>query len=295
MATVNRSTESSQKGAWLSIGTYVFLTVAKLAAGYVTGSQAMTADGLNNATDVLGSVAVLAGLKIAQQPADEEHRYGHERAEGVASLVVATIMGLVSIDVGVAAVKSIANPSTEPPAFWGLWVSLAAATVMFALYAYNMNLAKRTHSKALEAAAYDHRSDALISIGAAVGILGAQFGLVWADPLAGFAVAVMVARTAWGIGKDAAFMLMDGFPDVDRVTSLRRQVHQVEGVSRVRSLRCRQMGASVAVDVTVIVSAHMSVVEAHEVADRVEETLSSAEDVQMVHVHIEPDAAAGIG
>lgn len=281
--------EASQKGAWLSIGTYIILTAAKLTVGFLAGSQAIMADGWNNATDVLGSVAVLFGLKIAQQPADEEHRYGHERAESVAALIVATIMGLVSIDVGFTAVRSIFAPDPEPPAMWSLWMAIGSAAVMLAVYAYNLNLAKRTGSKALEAAAHDHRSDALTSMGAAVGILGAQYGLPWADPLAGLVVAAMIARTAWGIGSEAAHMLMDGFTDTDRARALRNKVKRVEGVTQVRSFRCRHLGASVFIDVTVAVPCHLNVVEAHAVADRVEAVLTAQSDVQEVHVHIEPD------
>lgn len=289
------SRESSQKGAWLSIATYVLMTAAKLLAGYVTGSQAIVADGVNNATDVLGSVAVLIGLKIARRPADAEHRYGHERAEGVASLVVATIMGLVSLDVGLAAIRTILNPPDRPPESWALPFSLAAAAVMLAVYFYNRSLARRTGSTALEAAAHDHLSDALISLGAAVGILGARIGFPWADPLAGLVVAVLVARTAWRIGREASLMLMDGFTDTERVRAMQRRIVEVEGVKDVRSLRCRMLGSSLAVDVTVAVPAHMSVSEAHEVADRVEAVLSSHGDVQHVLVHVEPEHGSETG
>lgn len=295
VAAKHSSFEASQKGAWVSIGTYILLTSVKLTVGLLAGSQAITADGLNNATDVLGSVAVLYGLKIAQRPADDDHRYGHERAEGVASLVVATIMSLVSIDVGFSAVRSIFTPAQEPPAMWSLWVAMAASAVMLVVYTYNMGLAKRTGSKALEAAAHDNRSDALTSLGAAVGILGAQFGWGWADPLAGLVVAFMIARTAWFIGREAAHMLMDGFADLDRIKALRNDVKQVNGVIKVHNLRCRHLGTSVAVDVTVAVPGFMSVIEAHDVADRVEAILTAQEDVQEVHVHVEPDALPNVG
>lgn len=295
VASKRSSFESSQKGAWVSISTYTLLTAVKLTVGMLSGSQAITADGLNNATDVLGSIAVLYGLKIAQRPADEDHRYGHERAEGVAALVVATIMGLVSLEVGFSAVRSIFAPVPEPPAAWSLWVALAAAAVMLVVYLYNLKLAKQTGSKALEAAAYDNRSDAITSLGAAAGIIGTQVGAPWADPLAGLAVALMIARTAWAIGREAALMLMDGFADVEKVRVLRSEVRRVEGVSKVQSIRCRHLGSSIAIDVTVAVPCYMSVVEAHEVADRVEALLQSQEDVQEVHVHIEPDPVPQVG
>lgn len=295
VASKRSSFELSQKGAWISIGTYAALMATKLTVGLMSGSQAITADGLNNATDVLGSVAVLYGLKIAQRPADEDHRYGHERAEGVAALVVATIMALVSIDVGLSAVRSIFTPVQEPPAAWGAWVALGAGIIMLIVYTYNLRLAKRCNSKALEAAAQDNRSDALTSFGAAAGIIGAQLGWTWADPLAGLVVAAVVARTAWQIGRESAHMLMDGFTDIDRVKALRSEVKQVEGVTRVHNLRCRHLGTSVAVDVTVAVPNHLSVIEAHAVADRVEARLHSQDGVQEVQVHIEPDAIPSVG
>ncbi len=289
VASKRNSIESSEKGAWVSIATYLLLTGTKVAVGLLAGSQAIIADGLNNATDVLGSVAVLFGLKVARRPADDDHRYGHERAEGVAALIVATIMGLVSINVGFSAIQSIFSPHREPPAAWALWVALAAAAVMMLVYFYNLRLARATGSRALEAAAQDNRSDALTSLGAAVGILGAQFGFVWADPLAGLVVAIMIARTALAIGKEAADMLMDGFSDIDRIRILRNAVRRVEGVTRVQNMRARHLGNTVAIDVIVAVPCHLTVVEAHAIADRVEALLTAQDDVQEVHVHVEPD------
>lgn len=280
---------SSLRGAWVSIITYITLTAAKLGLGYLAGSQALMADGLNNATDVLGSVAVLCGLRIALQPADEEHRYGHERAEGVASVVVATIMGLVGLNVGFSAVKAIFQPDLTPPSVWSMWVGLVSAGIMYLVYRYNMGLAKRTGSRSLEAAAFDNRSDALTSLGTVVGIVGAQIGWAWIDPLAGLAVAILICHTAWEIGREAAHMLMDGFDDPGRMAALRTQVAEVNGVTEVQRLRARHLGLGLSVDVTVAVACDLSVVEAHEVADRVEAALKADDDVAEVHVHVEPD------
>ena len=140
---------------------------------------------------------------------------------------------------------------------------------------------------------YDHLSDALISLGAAAGILGSNLGWNWADPLAGLAVAVLVARTAWSIGSGAAHMLMDGFDDRERITELQGVITGIDGVTGVQDLRARLLGNSVAVDVTVLVPQHLSVVEAHAVADQVERALTSRADVGRVQVHVEPDLSVG--
>jgi cation diffusion facilitator family transporter len=287
----SRPFEESQRGAWLGIITYVVLSAAKLTVGWLAGSRAVTADGVNNLTDVLGSVTALMGLRIAVRPADDEHRYGHQKAETVATLVVATIMGMVGLDVAASAARAIFNPNLEAPNPLSLWVGVASTFIMLAVYAYNIRLARATGSKALEAAAFDHLSDAVTSVSTVVGVLGAQWGWHWLDPLAGVIVAVVIIRTAFHIGLDAAHALMDGF-DTRDLRDLRQRVADVGGVLKVRDLRARHLGNSVAVDVTIAVQRSLSLVEAHQVCDRVEEALQGFMGVDCVFVHVEPHAKA---
>jgi len=279
--------QESQRGAWLSITTYVLLTALKLGAGWWSGSKALIADGINNLTDVMGSVAVLFGLKIAGRPADAEHRYGHQKAETIASMVVATIMGLVGLDVAISAATAVFRPDLSVPHILSVWVGLVAAGVMLLVFQYNLQLARRTQSKALEAAAYDNRSDALTSLGAVAGILGSHLGWPWLDPLAGFVVALIIIRTAWNIGREAAHALMDGF-ETDKIQQIADRVSQVQGVLAVHGVRARHMGNDVAVEVTIGVSPSLSLVEAHDVADRVEACLRGFMSIQHVIVHTEP-------
>lgn len=280
---------ASQRGAWLGITTYVVLTIAKVGGGLWSGSTALVADGVNNLTDIIGNVAVLCGLKVAGRPADAEHRYGHGRAEAIASLVVAVVMGLVGLDVAVSAARAIFQPDLTAPHIVSLWVGLASALVMWLVYRYNLALSRRTRSKALEAAAFDNRSDAFTSLGAAAGIVGSQLGWRWLDPLAGCVVAIIIMRTAYQIGSEAAHSLMDGF-ETDKIERIAHRVAQVEGVLAVHAVRARHVGNEVAVEVTIGVSPSLSVVEAHRVADRVEESLQGFMDIEHVHVHAEPSA-----
>ncbi|HEY8415720.1 MAG TPA: cation diffusion facilitator family transporter, partial [Thermaerobacter sp.] len=194
---------ASARGAWLSIAAYVLLSGAKILAGWQAGSRGLVADGLNNLTDVLASVAVLWGIRVAAAPADAEHRYGHGRAETVAQIIVGTIMALVGVDVGVTALQAIFAAGTAAPAPYAAWVGLGAAVLMSAVAAYNQRLARRTGSAALLAAARDNRSDALVSLGTVAGVAGARHGWRWADPLAGILVALLVVRTAWGLITEA--------------------------------------------------------------------------------------------
>jgi len=174
-----------ERGAWISIGAYLILAALKLAVGYYTGSEALKADGLNNTTDVIASVAVLIGLRISRKPPDQDHHYGHMRAESIASIIAAFIMTAVALQVLVqAGALLIQGGQSEAPSIIAAWVALGSAVVMFGVYKYNLRLSKSIKSSSLFAAAQDNRSDALVSIGAAVGIIGSVLGLTWLDPLA---------------------------------------------------------------------------------------------------------------
>ena len=166
--------KKAEIGAWLSIAAYMVLSAIKLIMSQIGNSEALRADGLNNLTDIIASVAVLIGLKISQKPPDENHRYGHSRAETIASLVAAFIMITVGIQVIMDSVQSFFNPKEATPDLMTAFVALFSALFMYGIYRYNLNLSKKINSKALRSAAQDNRSDALVSVGAAIGI--ARFG-----------------------------------------------------------------------------------------------------------------------
>ncbi len=134
------------------------------------------ADGLNNTTDIIASIAVLIGLRISQRPPDDNHQYGHLRAETIASLIASFIMMVVGLQVLFDSLVNLWNPIRETPSPLTAYVALGSAVIMYVVYRYNLNLAKKIGSSAVKAAAYDNRSDALVSIGTAIGIFGAIIG-----------------------------------------------------------------------------------------------------------------------
>jgi cation diffusion facilitator family transporter len=144
-----------EKGAWLSIITYIILSSLKLVIGFKAGSEALTADGLNNATDIIASIAVLIGLKISRKPPDKNHQYGHFRAETVAALIASFIMVTVGLQVLFEGVMSVLNPKEHTPNIFAAWTALFSAFVMLGVFTYNYKLAKKIKSNALMAAAQD--------------------------------------------------------------------------------------------------------------------------------------------
>jgi cation diffusion facilitator family transporter len=283
--------KEGEKGAWVSIIAYLFLSVLKLLIGLSSGSAALLADGLNNTTDIIASFAVLIGLKISRRPPDHDHKYGHFRAETVAALVASFIMIAVGIQVLSQAVRKFFEPTIGTPNMIAAWTALFSALVMLLVYRYNIRLARRINSNAINAAAQDNRSDAFVSIGAFIGIVGSQFGLPWLDPLAATAVGLIICKTAWDIFKSASHALTDGF-DEKELDKIKDTVARTPGVESIKDIKARILGNNILVDVTIGVDAYLNVVESHEITENVEGRMMIEHKISQVHVHIEPTETA---
>lgn len=278
---------AGEKGAYLSIIAYIFLSALKLAAGYLGDSEALKADGLNNTTDIIASVAVLIGLRISQRPPDDDHRYGHFRAETIASLVASFIMIYVGIEVLISAGEKIANPIDQNPSYLTIIVSVFSAAVMFAVYKYNLNLSKRINSSAVKAAAYDNRSDAFVSIGTAIGISAALLGFPIVDTITAFIIGLIIIKTAIEIFKEAVFSLTDGF-DTELISSIEERVSKIPRVRDVTDVRGRQHGSLILVDITVSVNPNLNVRDSHAITEQIENEVKQLNPYATTLVHIEP-------
>lgn len=279
--------KQGEVGAWISIIAYMALSVVKLTIGSSSGSEALFADGLNNSTDVIASIAVLVGLRISRKPPDRNHRYGHFRAETVAALIASFIMCSVAVQVIYQAISKFLEPSIQSPDMISAWTAICCAVVMFLVYRYNIRLAQKINSGALMAAAKDNRSDALVSIGAFIGIVGAQLGLAWLDPLAALIVGVIIGKTAWDIFKDASHALTDGF-DEKELAAIRQTISMAPGVKGVKDIKARIHGNNVLVDVTIHVSNHLNVIESHAITETIEARMKNDHNISYTHIHIEP-------
>jgi len=279
--------KSGEKGAWVSILAYLVLASVKLTAGLVWHSDALWADGLNNSTDIIASVAVLIGLRISRKPADQNHLYGHYRAESIASLVASFIMVSVGIQVIIDGVQSIFTEQTATPDLVAAWVALVCAAAMYGIYRYNLNLSKKIDSSSIRAIAYDNRSDSLVSVGAFVGIMGAQFGIPAIDTIAAIIVGLIICKTAWSIFYESTHTLTDGF-DVHSLDRIKDTVQTTSGVHEVTDIKARMHGNQVLVEATVRVDPDLNVIESHSITEKIENRLEKECNVQSATIHIEP-------
>jgi cation diffusion facilitator family transporter len=279
--------KGGEKGAWISIIAYLFLSAVKLLVAYIGDSDALRADGLNNTTDVVASIAILIGLKISQKPPDQNHRYGHYRAETIASLFAAFIMITVGLQVIISTISNLFEGNLAKPDMLTGWTALGAAVVMFTVYRYNLSLSRKINSSAIYAASQDNRSDALVSIGAFVGIIGAQFGMYWLDPLAGIIVGVIICKTAWEIFKDSTLSLTDGF-DEQVLQKIKQEIKRFPEVKIVPDIKGRALGNQSVLDVTIKVDPKLNVSQSHDITVRIEKELAEKYGILHTHIHIEP-------
>jgi cation diffusion facilitator family transporter len=277
-----------ERGAIISIAAYIILSALKLFIGYISDSEALKADGLNNATDILASVSVLIGLRLSQKPADEDHLYGHWKSEMIASLIASFIMVLVGVQVLFSAITSVFEGAGEAPDMISAWTGLFSALIMYLVYQYNRKLALKIKSQSVMAAAKDNLSDSWVSIGTAVGIIGSQFGLPWLDPVTAVIVGGLIVKTGWDIFREASHQLTDGF-DVELIKEYKETICEVPGVKGIKDLKARSYGNNIVVDTVITVNPTLDISSAHDISTRVEQKLVEEFEIYDVHVHVEPD------
>lgn len=277
----------AQNGAYLSISVYIILALVKFYFGTVYDSAAVRADGLNNLTDILASIAVLVGLKVSIKPPDDNHPYGHLKSENIAALVVSFIIMFVGLQVLIENIPAIFQPASEPPHPVVIIVSIISGLIMMVVFFINNRLAKKTKSVSLRSAAMDNLSDGMISIGTAIGLVLTQVGLPIADVIIASILGLMIMYTGYTIFRDSIFALSDGYKETDLMEH-KEDILEVNGVREVKSIKGRYHGSSIFLDVTIIVDPDITVTEAHHICDKVENHMHD-KGIMSLYVHPEPN------
>lgn len=275
----------------------LFLTVFKYIAGFAGRSAAMVADATHSLSDLLTDVVVVLGFRFVQKPEDEGHDFGHGRIETLLALLCGAFLAAAGVGIfWAAAVRLFAvHRGGIPDAPGGIALVAAAVSVLSKewLYRYTLVWGRRLDSSALVAKAWDHRSDALSSVGTLVGIGGAFFlGERWRllDPLAALIVSVFVIRAAFPILRESLHELMDGSLDGELETRITNVIRNTPLVADCHALRTRRLGSYVALEAHVLVGRHLSIVEAHDVTEEIEVRLRRMlGEASFVNLHVEPE------
>ncbi|HTY88691.1 MAG TPA: cation diffusion facilitator family transporter [Candidatus Acidoferrum sp.] len=275
----------------LGLAVNVTLTVAKFLAGIFGHSQALIADAVESLADIFSSIIVWRGLVVAEAPADEDHPYGHGKAEPIAAAIVSGMLLLAALLIAEHSLRGIVEPRPAP-APWTLLLLVAVIVVKETLFRFVLHEASHVESSAVKTDAWHHRSDAITSaaafIGISIALLGGK-GYETADNWAALVAAFVIAFNGWRLLRPAFNELMDRSPDREIRDRVRQLAETIPGVARVEKCFVRKMGYRLYVDMHVEVDPQMTVVRshgiAHDVKDRIREAMPIVSDVL---VHIEP-------
>jgi len=282
--------KASQKTTIIGAVVDFLLAVFKVIVGALGNSGALIADGIHSFSDLLSDGVVWYAAKHSAEEADDEHPYGHERFETVATLGLAIILAIIGAGIIFDAFDRLQNPGEL--SHNTLLLSITALSIFSkeALYWYTLKVAKTYKSEMLKANAWHHRSDALSSIVVFIGILGSLNGYLYLDGAAAVIVGLMVIYIAWKLGTGATKELVDTSIDAQQVESLRTAIGMISGVNNVHSLRTRKIGHAISADVHVQVDPFLSVSEGHIISVSVERVAKEClEDLSDVTVHIDPE------
>lgn len=270
----------------------VLLTVFKLLAGIFGRSAAMLADAVHSLSDVLSTIIVIIGVKLANRESDKSHPYGHERFECVAAIILSLILFTTGVSIGWAGLQQIMAGDYNAFSIPGLIALVAAVTTIVLkeiMYWYTRTAAKKIGSGALMADAWHQRSDALSSVGSFIGILGARMGLPILDPIAAILICVFILKVAVQIFREAIGKMTDKSCDEEVEAKMRQVILEQESVLGVDSLKTRLFGDKIYVDVEISVSGSDTLHKAHDVSHIVHDAIER-EFLRVKHcmVHINP-------
>src|SRR2546421_1508554 len=282
---------SKTQAALVSVLVNALLITAKLIVGLLSGSVAILADAAHSFLDLSASVFAYLGIRAALKPPDEEHAFGHGKAENVSSLVQMFLLGATCIAIVIESVRRLVVVSSVRVAWYSFAVVMGAVVIDIVVSRY-LSRVSRAHggSAALEADALHFSSDLWASLAVLGGIsLVAGLGLQAADPLAGILVAIIIGSTAVSAGRQTAQGLLDAMPDASTVRAIERILASDPQLHGYHALRARQSGKHVLLDVAVHVDGNLTLAQAHEVGHSVSERIRrELPVVSDAVIHVEP-------
>ena len=269
------------------------LAVAKFIAGVFGHSHALVADAVESLADIFSSLIVWRGLVVASEPADEDHPYGHGKAEPIAAAVVSALLLAAAVWIAFTAIREIQSPH-QLPAPYTLVVLIVVILIKEGMFRFLHRESMSLESFAMQTDAWHHRSDAITSLAAFLGISVALIGgkgYEAADDVAAFCAAIVIAWNGWKLSRSALHELMDRAPGNELSEQVRQVAESVDGVNRVEKCLIRKMGYQYYVDLHIEVDPQMTVVRSHAIAHQVKDRIrAEIPNILDVLVHIEPGA-----
>lgn len=292
MASENNPKKTAVKVSLVGMVGNILLTLFKFVAGIVGRSGALISDAVHSASDVFSGFIVIIGVQFSSKESDSEHPYGHERFECVAAIVLSVLLFIAGGSIGFAAAQSIVTGAYREHSVVG-WFAFAAAVVSVvfkeAMFWYTILNARKIDSPALKAEAWHHRSDALSSVGAIIGIGGAMIGFPILEPIASIVICLFIFKVAFDIFKDAINRMVDRSCDARMEDDIRQCALNIDGVLAVDLLQTRVFGNKIYVDIEIAAEGSLPLSQAHQIAENVHSAVEEQfPQVKHIMVHVNP-------
>jgi cation diffusion facilitator family transporter len=265
----------------------IALAAVKVTLGWMSGSLSLMADAVNNATDIASSAMIAFACRWSRKPRDREHPFGHGRAETIATLTLSFCLLLVAVEVAKAGIRRLGGAAVLTAPDWMIAAVAVTLAVKGWLAGFARRLARAARSEVLEADAWNHGFDILSTALVLVALAGARLGQPRLDAYAGLGVSVFIGWTGWKYARRAVHTLIGTAPDAEDMRRIRALAHRVPGVRGVHDLIIHAYGDLKLVSLHIEVDANLTVMAAHEMAERVEAEIAAEMDYRTV-AHVDP-------
>ena len=289
-----KSEDIAVKVSMVSIIGNIILSLLKLLAGIIANSGAMISDAVHSASDVFSSIIVIIGVKLSAKKSDKEHPYGHERMECVAAILLAVVLLVTGLFIGNGTIDNLTTGDLNElkiPGVPALVAAVVSIIVKEAMFWYTRYYAKVLDSGAVMADAWHHRSDALSSVGALIGIAGARMGIPVLEPAASLIICAFILKASYDIFRDAIDKMIDHSCDEETENQLIKCAMSQTGVHNVDLIQTRIFGNKIYVDIEISMDGNQSLSYCHSVAEMVHSEIESQfPKVKHIMVHVNPDS-----
>lgn len=282
--------KAGKKASTIAILSNCFLTIFNILVGLMSGSYALVAEGIHTLSDVATSVIAYIGFAIGQRPADNDHHYGHGRAEAISGLVIVLFLTIVGYEIIDTAIDKLLNPSLiTTPSIYAALMAVFGIFINLAISNYIINIGKEINSPAIVADGQHQRTDIYSSIAILIGIVVSNMGFPMLDPIIGLIIGLLILKTAFTIGKENIDNIMGRFQDGDLVRKIERIVNKTPDAYEAHNIKIDNYGSYVVVSLHIKVDGNMSIYESHEIVHNIEEKIQNKIPlVKSVSIHTCP-------
>ena len=266
----------------------LFLLIIKCIVGIITNSQAMIADSINSASDIISSILTFIGNKIASKPRDEDHHLGHGKAEYIYSMLISILIILVAITVFKDSLVSLFNPSIFNFSIWYIIVCIVTILVKLGLFLYTNKVAKVYNNLLILANSKDHRNDMIVTFFTLLSGILMYYGINFVDSIVGIGISIFILITGIKIFIDSYDVLMDKAMNEDTKREVLAIIKKYPEVKKIQHFNATPVGYLYQISFTIFVDGNLSTFASHDIANKLEKEISALDDIYLTIIHVNP-------